>query len=60
MRRCKTIVEIVTEAMKIVEEDRALCPVGTDAEYFFRGETMNFHHQGDETAPLETDFPCCR
>lgn len=58
VKRCKTVIEIAAEAMKIVEEDRASNPDEKDAEYFFRGESMNFHHQGDETAPLETDFPC--
>lgn len=58
MKRCKTIVEIVAEAMRIVAEDRVSCPGEADAEYFFRGESMNYHHRGDETAPLETDFPC--
>lgn len=58
MKRCKSVTEIVTEAMRIVAEDRASCPDETDAEYFFRGESMNYHHRGDETALLETDFPC--
>ena len=58
MKRCKTIVEIVDEAMRIVSEDRASCPDEADAEYFFRGEPLNFKHRGDETAPLETDFQC--
>ena len=35
-----------------------MCPNETGAEYFFRGEPLNFHHKGDETASLETDFPC--
>lgn len=58
LKRCQTIVEVVAETVKIVEEDRALCPNETGAEYFFRGEPLNFHHKGDETASLETDFPC--
>ena len=58
VKRCKSVTEIVTEAMRIVAEDRVSCPGEADAEYFFRGESMNYHHRGDETAPLETDFPC--
>lgn len=58
MKRCKTVVEIVAEAMQIVADDRRSNPDEADAEYFFRGESMNYHHRGDETAPLETDFPC--
>ncbi|MBR4485006.1 MAG: FRG domain-containing protein [Erysipelotrichaceae bacterium] len=44
--------------MRIVEEDRLANPGETGAEYYFRGESMNYHHRGDNTAPLETDFPC--
>ena len=58
MKRCETIVEVIREAMGIVEDDRSAYPDERDAEYFFRGESLNFHHQGDDTAPLETDFPC--
>lgn len=58
LRRCRTIIEVIAETVKIVEEDRASCPNEADAEYFFRGETLNYHHKGDETAPLETDFQC--
>ena len=58
MRRCRTIIEVIAETVKIVEEDSASCPNEADAEYFFRGEALNYHHKGDETAPLETDFPC--
>lgn len=58
MKRCETIVEVIREAMRIVEDDRGANPDEKDAEYFFRGEALNFHHKGDYTAPLETDFPC--
>ena len=58
MKRCETIVDIVREAMRIVDDDRHANPDEKDAEYFFRGEGLNFHHRGDNTAPLETDFPC--
>lgn len=44
VKRCKTVIEIAAEAMKIVEEDRASNPDEKDAEYFFRGESMNFHY----------------
>ena len=50
------VTEIVSEAMKIVAEDRASSP--EEAEYFFRGESVNYRHREDESAPLETDFPC--
>ena len=58
MKRCETIVDVVREAMKIVDDDRRANPDEKGAEYFFRGESLNFHHRGDNTAPLETDFPC--
>ena len=58
MKRCQRTIDVIDEAMKIVESDRRAHPDETDAEYFFRGESMNYHHQGDWTAPLETDFPC--
>ncbi|MGN0843660.1 MAG: FRG domain-containing protein [Kiritimatiellia bacterium] len=57
MKRCMCVTEIVSEAMKIVAEDRASSP--EEAEYFFRGESVNYRHREDESAPLETDFPCC-
>jgi hypothetical protein len=58
MKRCETIADVVAEAMKIVEEDRSANPHEECAGYYFRGESLNFHHKGDNTAPLETDFPC--
>ena len=58
MKRCECTRDMINEAMKIVESDRSANPGETDAEYFFRGESMNYHHRGDSSAPLETDFPC--
>jgi hypothetical protein len=58
MKRCETIVDVVAEAMKIVEEDRSVNSYEECAGYYFRGESLNFHHKGDNTALLETDFPC--
>lgn len=58
MKRCENLVEVIREAMKIVDDDRRANPCEAGAEYYFRGESMNFHYQGDSSAPLETDFPC--
>lgn len=58
MKRCERTIDVIEAAMKIVDDDRRANPGEKDAEYFFRGESLNFQHKGDNTAPLETDFPC--
>ena len=39
MRRCETIVEVIREVMKILDDDRRANPDERDAEYF--GTTAN-------------------
>lgn len=56
--RCKSVSEIVREASRVLFEERDALSHG-EAEYFFRGEAMNFkrRHEGFDRE-LDTDFPC--
>ena len=58
MMRCRCVREIVEEADRILfrELDCLHC---RDAEFYFRGESMNFKRKGEGTdLPLGTAFPC--
>ena len=55
VRRCVSVAEMVDEALSIISEEQRLEPED-GAEFFFRGEPLNYHHPGDPYAPLETSF----
>ena len=55
VKRCEKIDEVVAEALSIIRDELKYDPED-GAEFFFRGEAMNYHHPGDFNAPLEPDF----
>lgn len=56
--RCRSVRDIVEEADRILfREQNAI--EDDSAEFFFRGESMNFKRQNEGTAlPLDSGFPC--
>ena len=57
MRRCRTVRDIVEEVDSILFNELD-CMNCKDAEFFFRGETMNFKRKSEGfDLPLGTDFP---
>lgn len=59
MVRCKNVSDIVKEADRILFHDLD-CLQAKDAEFYFRGESLNFARKNEGTAlPLGTSFPCC-
>lgn len=58
MMRCENVRQIVGRASEILF-DQLKCSDDTSAEYFFRGESMNFLRKDEGFAlPLGTNFPC--
>ena len=59
MTRCKNVSDIVKEVDRILFHDLD-CLQDKDAEFYFRGESLNFARKNEGTAlPLGTSFPCC-
>lgn len=59
MTRCKNVSDIVKEVDRILFHDLD-CLQDKDAEFYFRGESLNFTRKNEGTAlPLGTSFPCC-
>ena len=58
MKRCKSVSDIVVETERILSEERQTGAF-REAEYFFRGESLNFVRKNDGIdLPLGTSFPC--
>lgn len=58
MKRCKCVSDIVEEADRLLFHELD-CIHSKDAEYYFRGESMNFARKDEGKAlPLGTRFPC--
>lgn len=55
-KRCRTITEVVKEAFAIIDRENRERHE-PEASFFFRGETQNYYHRGDPSAPLEPSFP---
>ena len=53
MKRCHNLVEVIVEAMRIVEKERE----DDGSEIFFRGVVKN-HASDDPVEPVDTYFPC--
>ena len=56
--RCRCVRDIVEEADRILFREQNATQ-DDSAEFFFRGESMNFKRKAEGIAlPLDTDFPC--
>ena len=53
MKRCQTLLEVIAEAMRIVERERE----DDGSEIFFRGVAKN-HASDDPIEPVNAHFPC--
>lgn len=54
-RPCRNVEDIVSEVRRIIEDEKAAHPED-DAEFYFRGESMNF--AAKDNSELGTHFPC--
>lgn len=56
VERRKSVDALIADALAIIAKEKRLHPED-GAEFFFRGETLNYKHKGDPSAPLEPSFP---
>lgn len=55
---CTTMAEVVERAFAIIEREKR-DHKEPGATFFFRGESRNYCHRGNASAPLESSFPSC-